>query len=135
MEDELLAKMHRRIEVGISCEEDLLFFLVNIRKLLERKDLKRDYPVLLFYCDWSVHAAMDRQGAEQMLQSVDELIDRHLNGNQDTLREVAAFSLACIFRHTVDRCWISPGLNAAAYGAHRLGAGPVARSLTDTATE
>lgn len=89
MEDELVAKMHRRIEAGIGCEEDLLFLLVKMRKLLERKELMRDYPVLLFYCDWSVHARMDRQGAEQMLQLVDELIDRHRKGNRDALRETA----------------------------------------------
>jgi hypothetical protein len=90
MEDELLAKMHGRIDAGVTCEEDLLFLLVKMRKLLERKELKRDYPALLFYCDWSVHAVMDRQGAKDMLRQVDELIDRYLDGNRDTLREVAA---------------------------------------------
>lgn len=89
MEDELLAKMRRRIEVGVACEEDLLFLLVKMRKLLERKKLEEDFPVLLFYCDWSVHATMDRQRAKQMLQLVDELIDRHRNGNTDALRETA----------------------------------------------
>lgn len=90
MEDELLTKMHGRIDAGITCEEDLLFLLVKMRKLLERKELKRDYPVLLFYCDWSVHAVMDRHGARDMVRRVDELIDRYLDGNRDTLREVAA---------------------------------------------
>jgi hypothetical protein len=37
--------------------------------------------------------------------------------------------LACIFRRTVDSCWISPGLNAAAYGEHRLDAGSYREEL------
>lgn len=103
MEDELLAKMHGRIEAGIGREEDLLFFLVKARKLLERKDLKGDYPLLRFYCDWSVHAAMDRQGARQILERVDDLTDRHLKGDANALREVASLLSLGGFRAEIAR--------------------------------
>lgn len=90
MEDELLAKMYDRLKAGIDREEELLFFLVKIRKFLERADLKREHPTLLFYCDWSLHAAMDRQVAAQVVRAIDQLVDRHCQGDQRALGEVAA---------------------------------------------
>jgi hypothetical protein len=78
MEDELIAKISRRLEAGIATEEDVIYLMVKIRKLLERKNLKAEYPVLLFYCDWSLHASMDRGGAREMLR----LVDGYLSGRR-----------------------------------------------------
>lgn len=78
MEDELISKIERRLGGGITAEEDVVYLMVKIRKLLERKNLKAEYPVLLFYCDWSLHASMDRRGANEMLNAIDALVGSYL---------------------------------------------------------
>lgn len=37
----------------------VIYLLVEIRKILDREENKK-YPLLRFYCDWSVHTAKDR---------------------------------------------------------------------------
>ncbi len=46
-------------KVSFSQESEVIYFLVEIRKVLDR-DENRNYPVLRFYCDWSVHVSKDR---------------------------------------------------------------------------
>ncbi len=90
MENELVAKIERRLGAGILAEEDVVYLMVKIRKLLERKNLKAEYPVLLFYCDWSLHASMDRRGARDMLSTIDALVDSYrTRGDQRAVDEVA----------------------------------------------
>jgi hypothetical protein len=40
-------------------ESDVVYLLVEIRKILDR-DNNRNYPLLRFYADWSVHTEKDR---------------------------------------------------------------------------
>lgn len=67
-------------------EADAVYFLVEIRKLLEieRRELerakkqaeleawKKQYDSLLLHCDWAVHPAMDRAPARQLVKQVDQ---------------------------------------------------------------
>jgi hypothetical protein len=36
-------------------EQDTLYLLVYLRRHLEREDLKNNYKIVLFYCDWALH--------------------------------------------------------------------------------
>ncbi|MBI2036590.1 hypothetical protein HYT17_03095 [Candidatus Microgenomates bacterium] len=48
----------------------VVYLLVEIRKLLEREGSPK-FPLVRFYCDWTVHTKKDRS-----LQAIKEIVDR-----------------------------------------------------------
>ena len=59
-----------------------------IRKILKEHDHSyKNYPILSFFCDWSVHAQMDRVAAKKMLDIVQDFyrgLDRYLGIRKNT---------------------------------------------------
>ena len=41
-------------------EKDVVYFFVQIRKLMEREDIFNDHKAVKFYCDWIVHPQKNR---------------------------------------------------------------------------
>lgn len=58
---EILEKIDDFLKSKLPFDEEcqIVYCLVEIRKILDRDD-NRKYPLLRFYCDWSVHTAKDR---------------------------------------------------------------------------
>jgi hypothetical protein len=58
---EMVNKLYKFLESRIPFDEEchVLYLLVEIRKILDR-DKNEKYPILRFYCDWSVHTEKDR---------------------------------------------------------------------------
>jgi hypothetical protein len=71
----IVEKLSSELTKGITSEAQVVYFLVEIRKLLEITDRADDYPTLLFHCEWALHSRMDRAGALRILQRFDELCD------------------------------------------------------------
>lgn len=70
MPNEIIRKLKTLLDQGICSEAEVVFLLVGIRKLLERDGgLKKIYPKLRFYCDWVLHAKLDRKDAREILES------------------------------------------------------------------
>lgn len=59
MEDEIIAKLKPILKEKICKEQDAVYVMVEIRKLLDRTT-DSNYPVLRFYCDWTVHTEKDK---------------------------------------------------------------------------
>src|SRR5579872_1229998 len=68
----IVDKLKTELEKGITSEVQLVYVLVEVRKLLEITHRKDQYPALLFHCDWILHSHMDRPGALRVLQRFDE---------------------------------------------------------------
>jgi len=72
MEKDIVSKLAELLSKGDLSEPETLYVLVQIRKLLEHseKELRKNkkYSKLLFYCDWAVHAKLDRKSAKEVLQ-------------------------------------------------------------------
>ncbi len=47
------------IKQPLKGEEDVVYLLVEIRKVIKQNGLSKKYPILKFYCDWSVHSEKD----------------------------------------------------------------------------
>lgn len=81
MKDEIFQKI-RDILVGPTINESQVSHLFTlVRKLLERlpKAERRQFPLLAFYCDWILHAEIDRseQGAA-ILEKIHHIVIDHM---------------------------------------------------------
>ena len=106
MRDELLRKLHKSLTDGIAQEKDLVYLLVEIRKLIDREPKYQD-PVIRSFSNWVVHTELTqpREGTTEILQEFDTLVTMAVEGNsskdiprhfnfdrlQTQLRELLAF--------------------------------------------
>jgi hypothetical protein len=65
MDDEIVLKIQRTIATSKPEEAHVAHLLSLARKLIERVPAiqVRQFPVLKFYCDWSLHSKIDRSEA------------------------------------------------------------------------
>lgn len=59
----LIEKVNSQIARGIKTEAEAVYFMVQLRKLLENyeKDIRDRYPLMSFYSTWVVHTRLDRR--------------------------------------------------------------------------
>lgn len=55
MKSEILEKLRKEFEAGISTESQAVYVLSRIRKYLEGEGSKLKYKHLNFYCNWALH--------------------------------------------------------------------------------
>lgn len=88
MRNIIIEKIDKEISKGVSTEAQVLYVLAEIRKVLKDHDRNSArYPILSFFCDWSLHAEMDRRSAQQMLAQVQNFyagLDSYLHIKKDT---------------------------------------------------
>jgi hypothetical protein len=68
-------KLSEELAQTITSERQVVYILVELRKLLEKKDLLKGerFKALRFCCDWTVHSKLDRDSAK----TITELFDRY----------------------------------------------------------
>lgn len=82
MKENILYKIKEHLLKGIINEADVVYFMVEIRKIIEKEfNSKALYPLLEFYCDWTVHSEKDRITPE--IESIMIRIDKELNEKDD----------------------------------------------------
>lgn len=67
MKPEIINKLDKLISKGINTEVEIVYLLVQIRKLLEI-ETNADYPYLKFHCDWILHSKLSRKSAKEILK-------------------------------------------------------------------
>jgi len=87
-----MEKLKRRIRSGIACEEDAVFLMVKVRKLLEREGLKETLTTITFYCDWSVHTVMNGTGAQTILGIIDQFVADDLPSLRKFIQQTLSLS-------------------------------------------
>jgi hypothetical protein len=65
-------KLRSELAVGIASERQVVYILVQVRKLLELHPDQERFPALKFYCDWATHVVMEREGAKRIVRRLDE---------------------------------------------------------------
>lgn len=58
--EEILEKLQKELEKEIKEESQVVYILSRIRKLLELNNQKSEFKYLNFYCNWALHARIDR---------------------------------------------------------------------------
>ncbi|MDD2890618.1 MAG: hypothetical protein PHE49_08285 [bacterium] len=75
---EILKKLDRELQKDIHEECQVVYILSRIRKYLEIKNQKGQYKYLNFYCNWALHAKIDR--TEPVVDVLHEFIEGHDDG-------------------------------------------------------
>ena len=82
MKNEIVLKLNRHLASGIQNEAEVQYTLTQVRKLFEVVPPTDSYPVLAFYCDWVLHARLDRQHwAKNGLQILEAAVTGFESGN------------------------------------------------------
>lgn len=72
MEEAIKAKLRRALIEKIEKECQVVYTLVETRKLLDKStDGRAQFGSLKFYCDWAVHTELDRSGAKEFVAQLD----------------------------------------------------------------
>lgn len=67
----IIGKLELLLDKGIRTEADALYLMVEVRKLLEQQQAKRQYEYLTFHCDWALHATLEGTTAQRILKLFD----------------------------------------------------------------
>src|SRR5580692_5083275 len=67
----IVAKLELLLAKGIVSEADALYLMVEVRKLLEQQQAKKQYKYLTFHCDWAVHPILTGSTAQEILEQFD----------------------------------------------------------------
>ena len=67
----ILTKLEKLLAYGIRSEAEAVYLMVEVRKLLEQQDAKRQYQYLTFHCDWALHAKLSGTTAQRILKLFD----------------------------------------------------------------
>jgi hypothetical protein len=74
VEDHIVEKIQREIELGIITESQAVYFLVEIRKLLDRDRVaSKPYDSIRLYSDWVVHVDLKGPRAQEIVKTADTL--------------------------------------------------------------
>ncbi len=76
MRDDIVEKLRQELANGIQTEAQVVYLLVELRKLIEQSEEQDRYLSVLFFCDWAVHVQMDRKSALHLLQELDSAMSR-----------------------------------------------------------
>ena len=110
MKDELVRKIQSVLDRRITQETQVLYLLVELRKLMDREKYKD--PVLRMFCNWVVHTSLEdpREGSRLVLSEFDALITGLIERNEGSPHfDHLSFSA---FREALARCFESFGLSA-----------------------
>jgi len=75
----LLKDIEKNYLERISSKEQLVYFLNRFRVFLELENLKKNYPVLLFYCNWIAHCKINKV-PNSVLDSIENIKETHDTG-------------------------------------------------------
>jgi hypothetical protein len=68
---EIIWKLNELLTGGIDSESEAMYFVVELRKVLEHQGKKSAYQYLTFHCDWAVHAKLQGPTAQSILRHFD----------------------------------------------------------------
>jgi hypothetical protein len=110
MKDELLTKIQGVLDLPITTEMQVVYLLVELRKLMDRA--KYEGPVLRTLCNWVVHTdlANKAEGSRLVLTEIDAQMVRVLERNE-SIPSFEHLSFGA-FREALGQCFDSFGLSA-----------------------
>ena len=119
MRDHIVDKLRKHLSAPIDTECAVVYFLAQVRKILEKTDLEIEPFALRMYCHWALHVDLDRWNTtKQFLLAVDSYVRNtvagfksdesfHFKDQNDLLRE---FLYLDTFRQQLEHFLRSCGL-------------------------
>ena len=87
----IVEKLQPLLEKGIETEIEVVYLLVELRKLLEHDNKKDVYPVLHFYCNWVAHTKLSLSPiADEIVRLFDDMVADTVNAelNQERCQKM-----------------------------------------------
>jgi hypothetical protein len=111
MEDQIIAKLGRLLDRPVTTEPVAVYLLVEVRKFMHRKQCIQS-DTLRLCCNWVVHVALSGAVARRIVEQVDALYPRLVNGqltDQDK-KSLRGFFLMNRFREELEGLLLGEGL-------------------------
>jgi hypothetical protein len=71
MRSEIIRKLQAELDQPISSERQVVYILVELRKLLEQQEMLTNFKTLKLCCDWAVHPRLDWAPAQEIINYFD----------------------------------------------------------------
>jgi hypothetical protein len=71
MKKDIACKLSRELKDEIVSERQVVYILVETRKLLEQQGRLDDFRTLTLCCNWTVHPKLDRKDSQEVLKYFD----------------------------------------------------------------
>lgn len=68
----IVDKLNREFDANPASEAQVVYILVETRKLLEQQKTLKTFPAVKLCCDWAVHPKLTRSGAQDVLKLFDD---------------------------------------------------------------
>jgi hypothetical protein len=79
--NDIVEKLKPIILQSVETEERVVYIMVEIRKLLERAQVREgELATLRFFCNWAVHTKLTRGEGSALVQLMNDLFDARLKG-------------------------------------------------------
>ena len=79
----IYTKLLNELNNDITNESQIVYILLQIRKLLEIKNLKPTYPTLNLYCNWVLHSKLDHPATKRyFLDKFESYIDNRVDSKE-----------------------------------------------------
>jgi len=75
MKDDIRTKLAKEFKERIYTERQVVYILVETRKLMELDEIKDHFDVLTFCCNWAVHAKLQGPFAQKVIAIFDDYQD------------------------------------------------------------
>jgi hypothetical protein len=76
MTNDIVRKLQDELTIHIRRESQVVYILVEVRKLLDSEGVGDKYVTLRFFCDWAMHTKLRKRNAGLLLQPFDEAYGR-----------------------------------------------------------
>jgi hypothetical protein len=73
----IIEKLNQHCSRAPATEAEVVYTLVQVRKLLEKAKIGSNYRRLKFFCDWAVHGRLSGSEAQQVLIEIDDRLKFH----------------------------------------------------------
>ena len=114
MRDAIIEKLNHHMSAAPCNEADVVYALVQIRKLVEQSGEKRAFTRLVFFCDWAVHPGLTRNAeARRILVDLDRILGKYdiqRPWDMDPRSEIFRFVSLLNFVEDLDRFFQQYGL-------------------------
>jgi hypothetical protein len=81
VKDEIIEKLATHLQGDLNTEKDVLYLLIEVRKLMDRDSVSRvQFPSLRLYANWVVHVALGKDVAADVVERVNRMYPRLVKG-------------------------------------------------------
>lgn len=77
MTDQIVTKLQNLLnqDVPLNSEVEVVYYFVEIRKLLEKNKIDKEYPTAGFYSDWCLHPIISYENSIKRIREILDLIE------------------------------------------------------------